>query len=175
MTDKYHLEMIESATGVLTDDEQGLLVMLPIELRDAFVLLATHDRADDAARHLALALGRLNQARTGSSLHLLTPARRLQFLLTLTGYLHRLPEGWHRQALTTLGAAAVARTPVEARGRLRNTEAAVVRGIGELALTRQLATMMKSGVPLLQAFDIVGKGHANPSVGKLLLDINIHT
>jgi len=31
--------------------------------------------------------------------------------------------------------------------------------------------MMKAGVPLLQAFDIVGKGHANPSVGKLLLDI----
>jgi len=30
--------------------------------------------------------------------------------------------------------------------------------------TRQLATMMKSGVPLLQAFDIVGKGHANPAV-----------
>ena len=37
--------------------------------------------------------------------------------------------------------------------------------------TRQLATMMRSGVPLLQAFDIVGRGHANPSVGKLLLDI----
>ncbi|MBZ0248410.1 MAG: type II secretion system F family protein [Burkholderiales bacterium] len=37
--------------------------------------------------------------------------------------------------------------------------------------TRQLAVMMKAGVPLLQAFDIVGKGHANPSVGKLLLDI----
>ena len=37
--------------------------------------------------------------------------------------------------------------------------------------TRQLATMMKSGVPLLQAFDIVGRGHANPAVGKLLLDI----
>lgn len=37
--------------------------------------------------------------------------------------------------------------------------------------TRQLATMMKSGVPLLQAFDIVGKGHSNPAVGKLLLDI----
>ena len=31
--------------------------------------------------------------------------------------------------------------------------------------------MMKAGVPLLQAFDIVGKGHSNPSVGKLLLDI----
>ncbi len=37
--------------------------------------------------------------------------------------------------------------------------------------TRQLAVMMKAGVPLLQAFDIVGKGHSNPSVGKLLLDI----
>ena len=37
--------------------------------------------------------------------------------------------------------------------------------------TRQLATMMKSGVPLLQAFDIVGKGHSNPSVAKLLFDI----
>jgi type IV pilus assembly protein PilC len=37
--------------------------------------------------------------------------------------------------------------------------------------TRQLATMLKSGVPLLQAFDIVGKGHGNPAVAKLLLDI----
>jgi len=37
--------------------------------------------------------------------------------------------------------------------------------------TRQLATMMKSGVPLLQAFDIVAKGHSNPSVQKLLGDI----
>ena len=37
--------------------------------------------------------------------------------------------------------------------------------------TRQLATMMKAGVPLLQTFDIVGRGHSNPAVGKLLLDI----
>jgi type IV pilus assembly protein PilC len=37
--------------------------------------------------------------------------------------------------------------------------------------TRQLATMMKAGVPLLQSFDIVGKGHANPSVSRLLMDI----
>jgi len=36
---------------------------------------------------------------------------------------------------------------------------------------RQLATMMKAGVPLLQAFDIVGKGASNPAVGKLLLEI----
>jgi type IV pilus assembly protein PilC len=37
--------------------------------------------------------------------------------------------------------------------------------------TRQLAVMMKAGVPLLSAFDIVGRGHNNPSVAKLLLDI----
>ncbi len=37
--------------------------------------------------------------------------------------------------------------------------------------TRQLATMMKSGVPLLQSFDIVGKGHGNPAVARLLFDI----
>ena len=37
--------------------------------------------------------------------------------------------------------------------------------------TRQLATMMKAGVPLLQAFDIVAKGAENPSVGKLFMDI----
>jgi type IV pilus assembly protein PilC len=37
--------------------------------------------------------------------------------------------------------------------------------------TRQLATMMKAGVPLLQSFDIVGRGNANVSVTKLLNDI----
>ncbi|MDW5415132.1 type II secretion system F family protein [Iodobacter sp. CM08] len=37
--------------------------------------------------------------------------------------------------------------------------------------TRQLATMLKAGVPLLTSFDIVAKGHSNPSVTKLLLDI----
>jgi type IV pilus assembly protein PilC len=37
--------------------------------------------------------------------------------------------------------------------------------------TRQLATMMKAGVPLLQAFDITAKGASNPAVGKLLTDV----
>ena len=37
--------------------------------------------------------------------------------------------------------------------------------------TRQLATMMKAGVPLLQSFDIVGKGHANPAVARLLFEL----
>ena len=37
--------------------------------------------------------------------------------------------------------------------------------------TRQLATMMKTGVPLLQCFDIVSKGASNFAVSRLLLDI----
>jgi len=42
----------------------------------------------------------------------------------------------------------------------------------DLALfTRQLSTMMRAGVPLLQCFDIVGRGHSNPALGRLLMDI----
>ncbi|MCU0972365.1 MAG: type II secretion system F family protein [Burkholderiales bacterium] len=39
--------------------------------------------------------------------------------------------------------------------------------------TRQLAVMMKSGVPLLQAFDIVAKGHSNPAVQRMLMSIKL--
>ncbi|MDP1606776.1 MAG: type II secretion system F family protein [Rhodocyclaceae bacterium] len=39
--------------------------------------------------------------------------------------------------------------------------------------TRQMATMMKSGVPLLQSFDIVGKGAANAAMGKLVADLKM--
>ena len=37
--------------------------------------------------------------------------------------------------------------------------------------TRQLATMMKAGVPLLQSFEIVGKGASNPAVQKLVMEL----
>ena len=39
--------------------------------------------------------------------------------------------------------------------------------------SRQLATMMKAGVPMVQAFDIVGQGHSNPSMGKLITQIKL--
>lgn len=43
---------------------------------------------------------------------------------------------------------------------------------GDIAVfSRQLATMMSSGVPLVQAFDIVGRGHDNPSMQDLILSI----
>ena len=37
--------------------------------------------------------------------------------------------------------------------------------------SRQLATMLAAGIPLVQSFDIVGAGHEKPSMQKLILDI----
>jgi type IV pilus assembly protein PilC len=37
--------------------------------------------------------------------------------------------------------------------------------------SRQLSTMMAAGVPLVQALEIVGRGHANPSMGEMVLAI----
>src|SRR5207244_4788078 len=37
--------------------------------------------------------------------------------------------------------------------------------------TRQLATMLKAGVPLLQAFDIVARGHSNARFSRLMMEI----
>ena len=37
--------------------------------------------------------------------------------------------------------------------------------------SRQLATMMQAGVPLVQAFDIVGRGHENPTMADLILSV----
>ncbi len=43
---------------------------------------------------------------------------------------------------------------------------------GDIAIfSRQLATMMSAGIPLVQAMDIVGSGHDNPSMQKLILAI----
>src|ERR1700684_992990 len=38
-------------------------------------------------------------------------------------------------------------------------------------LTTQLATMMSAGIPMVQAFEIIGNGHDKPSMQKLVLDI----
>jgi type IV pilus assembly protein PilC len=46
---------------------------------------------------------------------------------------------------------------------------------GDIAIfARQLATMMKAGVPLVQSFDIVGKGHENPRMQDLIMGIKAH-
>jgi type IV pilus assembly protein PilC len=46
---------------------------------------------------------------------------------------------------------------------------------GDIALfARQMATMMSSGVALLQSFDLVAGGHENPNYQKLVMDIKAH-
>lgn len=43
---------------------------------------------------------------------------------------------------------------------------------GDIAIfSRQLATMLSAGIPLVQAFDIIGKGHENPSMQVMLLSL----
>ena len=43
---------------------------------------------------------------------------------------------------------------------------------GDIAIfSRQLATMLAAGIPLVQAFEIVGSGHDNPAMQKLILSI----
>ena len=60
---------------------------------------------------------------------------------------------------------------VEKVGKLSSRSRGKVSDKDVTLFTRQMATMMKSGVPLLQAFDIVGKGAANPAMFKLVMDI----
>ncbi len=78
-----------------------------------------------------------------------------------------------------------AKNEQEARDKLRRSGIQVVsimvvkkRRIGKKITTkditvfaRQLATMMKAGLPLLQAFEIVAKGHVNPAMTDLLMNI----
>lgn len=58
------------------------------------------------------------------------------------------------------------------KAKKRSTRAGRPIKAKDIALfTRQMATMMKAGVPLLQSFDIVGRGNPNPRLNKLLNEI----
>ncbi len=54
-------------------------------------------------------------------------------------------------------------TLLQKRGKVRPEDIAI--------FSRQLATMLGAGIPLVQAFDIVGNGHDNPAMQKLILAI----
>ena len=46
---------------------------------------------------------------------------------------------------------------------------------GDIAIfLRQSATMMSAGVPLVQALEIVGRGHDNPSMGEMIMAVKTH-
>ncbi|OYV29231.1 MAG: type II secretion system protein F [Thiomonas sp. 20-64-9] len=53
--------------------------------------------------------------------------------------------------------------------RLSSGKAIKARDIS--TFTRQMSTMIRAGVPLLQSFDIVGRGHPNPNMARLIMDI----
>lgn len=78
----------------------------------------------------------------------------------------------------------VAKNEVEARAKLNRRQIRVIqitkvkkqrqKKISQADITvftRQLSTMMKSGLPLMQAFDIAAKGHSNPAMTQLLTEI----
>lgn len=54
-------------------------------------------------------------------------------------------------------------TLLKRKGKVRPEDIAI--------FSRQLATMLGAGIPLVQAFDIVGNGHDNPAMQKLILAI----
>jgi len=76
--------------------------------------------------------------------------------------------GGENQVKVSLRRQGVMATKIKKR-RMRSGKAIKPRDIA--IFTRQLATMMKAGVPLLQSFDIVGRGNPNGSVTKLLNDV----
>src|ERR1700744_1166717 len=61
--------------------------------------------------------------------------------------------------------------------RVKTQSALFSRGGGKVTsediavFSRQLATMMAAGIPMVQAFEIIGNGHEKPAVQKLVLDI----
>src|SRR5450432_1427828 len=63
----------------------------------------------------------------------------------------------------------VAATRVKTQGGMRGGGKPQPQDIAVFA--RQLATMMSAGIPMVQAFEIIGNGHEKPSVQKLVLAI----
>ncbi len=93
-------------------------------------------------------------------------------------------EGKNIQTDTIVRGEVVAKNEEEARQKLQRRQIRVIqltkmkkaRGKkitqGDIAVfTRQLSTMMKAGLPLMQAFDIVAKGHNNANMTKMLLEV----
>jgi type IV pilus assembly protein PilC len=54
-------------------------------------------------------------------------------------------------------------TLFQAKGRVKPADIAI--------FSRQMATMMSAGIPLVQSFDIIGAGHENPAMQKLILSV----
>ncbi|WP_277074973.1 type II secretion system F family protein [Simonsiella muelleri] len=93
-------------------------------------------------------------------------------------------EGRNIQTESIVRGEVVARNEEEARQKLQRRQVKVLQIVkmkkarnqkitsADIAVfTRQLCTMMKAGLPLMQAFDIVAKGHSNASMTNLLMSV----
>src|SRR5580658_3798844 len=65
----------------------------------------------------------------------------------------------------------VAATRVKTQGRKLFGGGGKVNAADIAVFSRQLATMMSSGIPMVQAFEIIGNGHEKPAMQKLVLDV----
>lgn len=62
-------------------------------------------------------------------------------------------------------------TKVRAKSNFSIGKGKKIKPLDIALFTRQMATMMKAGVPLLQSFDIIGEGFENPNMRKLVDDL----
>lgn len=62
-------------------------------------------------------------------------------------------------------------TRINKKSTLFGTRAKKIKPLDIAFFTRQLATMMSSGVPIVQAFDIIAEGSSNPNFTKLITEI----
>ena len=93
-------------------------------------------------------------------------------------------EGRHMESEQRVSGEVVAKDEQDARAKLARRRIKVIslhkkKKVREKKITqgditvftRQLATMMKAGLPVMQAFDIVAKGHSNASMTRLLMEV----
>jgi type IV pilus assembly protein PilC len=65
----------------------------------------------------------------------------------------------------------VAATRVKTQGKKLFSSGGKVSNEDIAVFSRQLATMMSAGIPMVQAFEIIGNGHEKPAMQKLVLDV----
>tara|TARA_R110001592_G_scaffold6719_1_gene36104 strand:+ start:4485 stop:5750 length:1266 start_codon:yes stop_codon:yes gene_type:complete len=64
-------------------------------------------------------------------------------------------------------------TKISKKSTLFSNKGKKIKPLDVAFFTRQLATMMKSGVPIIQAFDIIAEGTENPNFQKLINEIKV--
>ena len=112
---------------------------------------------------------------TGALAHSRDEVRAVLFLWEGRDKQGRVIKGEMRAGGESVVAASLRRRGIIAT-KIRKQSFARGRRISEkdLALfTRQLSTMLRAGVPLMQCFDIISRGHGNPSMSRLLNDIRM--